>query len=939
LPTGKFDLSINFQMSKLASMLQVTDGLFEVGFQMQRLAQNAFLLPGQVHRLVPAALKLAEQKGPRITAQAVRKMVRRIPFPGPASESTDFHSSTLATWLYECATPTGSRMELQYAHAKRHKKLFMVHQALVTPAGIYLEGPELEPGNRVLRKYQDQVTTNFLKVRFKDEDGDTIRYDRANSLHEIHQIWFQSVLKQPITIAGKQFSFLGFSNSSLKEQACWYMAPFLQNGRLLNARHVIQDLGDFSHIHSPAKCAARIGQAFSDTQGGSLDTKSTTIETINDVKRGERVFSDGCGTASRELMQRMWKTYRRNLCPTSFQIRFAGAKGMITLDDTLTGEKLCIRPSMTKFESNDKNIEICDSSHRPLPFYLNRQIIKILEDLGVPSEAFMHLQAKAVAALRATAESPLQAARFLERFSIGSGCRLPWFIEKLEQVGLSPFKDDFLLSCIENAVLMQLRLLKHKARIYVENAHTLFGVMDEYEVLDEGEVLVRANGKTLHGLAAITRSPALHPGDIQMVRAVYVPEDCSLKELDNCVVFSQKGERDLPSKLSGGDLDGDRFNIIFDPQLLPVVTCAPADYPRATPIDLYRTMGEEDITNWFIQFMENDQLARIATMHQQVADCMPDGTHNTTSLELAELHSVAVDFQKSGIAVDTSKVPRTKPARPDFMSPDPRLLLNEDGQADKFEIAEFVESDDERDDVEKAFLNPDQQNQRTLFYQSQKVLGKLYRAIDERAFLEELKFRHHPGAKKSVLTERLFAYIVRQTKGIQWDHLLDWARGIREEYEELMIETMYHYSSSPRQPLSEVEVFTGEILGKRGSLPSRQLREEAKNMKEQFNDGVAYVVKRITHGNDIEQDEDNDALYEDEEAAQWADTSSMRDEALERSIACLCVSMEPGQEVKGLRGERLESFQYVAGSVALRECEIFKRLNAPAHLGLPVQQY
>lgn len=57
--------------------------------------------------------------------------------------------------------------------------------------------------------------------------------------------------------------------------------------------------------------------------------------------------------------------------------------GQICLDPNLRGDKLCLRKSMVKFEgSKARNIEICTWASR-LPMFLNRPLIKLLEDLGV----------------------------------------------------------------------------------------------------------------------------------------------------------------------------------------------------------------------------------------------------------------------------------------------------------------------------------------------------------------------------------------------------------------------------------------------------------------------------------------------------------------------------------------------------------------------------
>lgn len=104
------------------------------------------------------------------------------------------------------------------------------------------------------------------------------------------------------------------------------MAPFASNvSGLLHARLVISHLGDFSKIRSPAKCAARIGQAFSQTFS-SITLPCDAIETIYDIERNGRVFSDGVGTCSQSVMKMIWKEYSQSADfePRVFQIRFRG---------------------------------------------------------------------------------------------------------------------------------------------------------------------------------------------------------------------------------------------------------------------------------------------------------------------------------------------------------------------------------------------------------------------------------------------------------------------------------------------------------------------------------------------------------------------------------------------------------------------------------------
>lgn len=330
---------------------------------------------------------------------------------------------------------------------------------------------------------------------------------------------------------------------------------------------------------------------------------------------------------------------------------------MVSLDSRLQGECLFLRESMIKFPGSDStDIEICGAANKPLPLYLNQQIIKILEDMGVEDDFFLDHQAKEVERLRMITSSPINASTFLRTQAVGEPIHLPWFINKLKSLKLSFHADNFLRDVLEIAVLIELRALKHKARIPVQKGYTLYGIMDETGVLEEGQIfcIIEINGKPriITGKdLIITRSPALHKGDIQVVTGVTVPANSPLLQLRNCICFSQKGSRDLPSKLSGGDLDGDLYQIIFDPEARPKQVFQPADYCAKAPVELHRPVERQDMTDFFVKFMETDQLGRIATLHKIFADQKDDGVLNSDCLKLAEMHSTAVDFSKSGIPV------------------------------------------------------------------------------------------------------------------------------------------------------------------------------------------------------------------------------------------------------------------------------------------------
>jgi hypothetical protein len=329
---------------------------------------------------------------------------------------------------------------------------------------------------------------------------------------------------------------------------------------------------------------------------------------------------------------------------------------------------------MVKFKSEDmRDLEICDMASNPIPLVLNRQMIKILEDMEVPDDWFFKLQNTELTRLRGITANTDNTASFLKAQNIGGSIRLHKLFRQCDLLRIDYRKEAFLRAVVEAVVLRELRQLKHKARIPVMKGITLFGIMDETGFLKENQVYVtfdamkgRYPAPPRPGGLLVTRSPALYDGDIQFAHNVLPPRDHPLIEHRNCIVFSQKGNRDLPSQLSGGDLDGDLYNVIWDIGASPIQTFEPADYPRVKPINIGRTVTVDDMANFFVDFMKTDHLGVIATRHLILADQMIAGTHHPDCKKLAQLHSTAVDFSKTGIAVKMEELPRANSYRPDL---------------------------------------------------------------------------------------------------------------------------------------------------------------------------------------------------------------------------------------------------------------------------------
>jgi hypothetical protein len=150
---------------------------------------------------------------------------------------------------------------------------------------------------------------------------------------------------------------LGFSHSSLRSQSCWFMAPFTVDGNLVFSQDVIRGLGNFTAFRSPAKCAARIGQAFSDTFT-SIALPDSARHELPDTERNGRVFSDGCGTISMKLLRRVWLEYApgRSPKPTILQIRFAGKSTLEAIYISATNVHRSERRSLPRLSTRWRHV-------------------------------------------------------------------------------------------------------------------------------------------------------------------------------------------------------------------------------------------------------------------------------------------------------------------------------------------------------------------------------------------------------------------------------------------------------------------------------------------------------------------------------------------------------------------------------------------------------
>jgi RNA-dependent RNA polymerase len=153
-------------------------------------------------------------------------------------------------------------------------------------------GPFPERSNRVIRMYPGKEH-HFLRICFMDENNLQYRFARDVDGPAFVRLRVGDILKGGIRIAGRDFQWLAYSMSSLKEHAVWFLEPFTFGGRFIDSAIIWRSLGDFSKaIEYPALYGARISQAFTATDPGVVIEAEESIP-IKDIERNGNVFTDG----------------------------------------------------------------------------------------------------------------------------------------------------------------------------------------------------------------------------------------------------------------------------------------------------------------------------------------------------------------------------------------------------------------------------------------------------------------------------------------------------------------------------------------------------------------------------------------------------------------------------------------------------------------------
>ena len=513
-----------------------------------------------------------------------------------------------------------------------------------------------------------------------------------------------------------------------------------------NCEDILNEFGDFSKEINVYKNTSRKGMIFSDTKF-ITDVNIYNVIPLEDEKKGKYIITDGIGKISEDLLDlscKVWgidNTNKRII--SAIQIRFMGCKGVLALDPDLPKNTVHFRESQKKFETDDTTLNICSVANYKEGF-LNRQFIILLSTLGVDDKIFENIEDNIINRYMDLLTDPYKA--FCNDNSLKKEFKeilgyfaktFEYFLSKKINLLVEPLFSQFLNIFVYSKLIN----IKYDGRLSDNKCVCLMGVIDETNTLKENQVyihLINSNENIdliLEQPILVYRSPSLFPGDIQKFKAVNNP---LLKHMVNVIVFSKKGIRPKFNELSGGDLDGDRYFILYNETIINSIKnlYKPLEDIKYSDNNNIKSIKKEKITikdsiKCIINTTSNNLVGLICNNHMAFADESKYKAKDEKCVKLCEYFNQEIDACKLGNFIELSTLKKEnliKQKKPDFLS---------NGILNKYNM-----------------------------YISPGILGKLYRKINKNKIFNSFKYNFFEKAIRrkyeinyNLITKNCFKYL------------------------------------------------------------------------------------------------------------------------------------------------------------------------------------
>jgi RNA-dependent RNA polymerase len=282
---------------------------WSISFQLEALLRNGLLHTGELERIID-----------RLPRTSLKSVLARAEFLRHYNQELDLRPGS------ESALELFERLLAGFHYSPPLDESFRCCHVTFTPTRTHLEGPYPTQSNRIIRQYRD-YEEHFIRVDFRGEDGLQFHWDRETDPIGFLKERVGNILKHGFLLAGRRFEILAYSNSALRQHSVWFIHPFecKVDGRMMriDGAYIRDRLGDFRGtplLRCPSKYAARLSQAFTATHPSVDILREEWDDTMPDMGPASYLFTDGVGTISKAMGERIWSAYcKRNDQKTGIQ--------------------------------------------------------------------------------------------------------------------------------------------------------------------------------------------------------------------------------------------------------------------------------------------------------------------------------------------------------------------------------------------------------------------------------------------------------------------------------------------------------------------------------------------------------------------------------------------------------------------------------------------
>uniref|UniRef100_A0AC35FR66 RNA-dependent RNA polymerase n=1 Tax=Panagrolaimus sp. PS1159 TaxID=55785 RepID=A0AC35FR66_9BILA len=546
---------------------------------------------------------------------------------------------------------------------QRDDKYELIKTAYITPTRVIYTFEETTLNSRGFRLLGLE---NLLLVKFRD---DTLFDFPPDDVDET----ILNNCQNGIKIADRQFYEYGGSSSLFRDFGTYFYAT----NNKAEIPTIWKRWGEFKE-EPAAKVAARIGQYFTSAKILGLKLRQNQVELIDDFYSTAKdssgkpyCFSDGVGLISQKFAEQICKKLDLSYTASAFQIRYAGYKGMVSVDpksvyfDPECGGNfsVCFRHSQKKFnviDNGELDFEVVQVSAANQAS-LHRIFIIMLDALAKDQgkQEILHDRLKELQnnEFNEILNPLIDKNAFIKKLE-----KLPKYFPVSKMTSINLMNEPFLRSMVEADAVLTARILSTKSKIPIPTTlgRNALGIVDTSGKLQKGQIFFQysielkiksQNRKTTikKGPVGVTKSPINHAGDIRFLEAVDIPE---LHHLIDVIVFpSCGGHRPVTDEIGGGDLDGDMYVVFWDPAWLLENNAKAANYTSPST-DKLKKVKLNELQEAFPKFRaeytkENNNKKLDPALLAHLILHRPD--HNDCE-RLAKKSDIAVNYFKSGLA-------------------------------------------------------------------------------------------------------------------------------------------------------------------------------------------------------------------------------------------------------------------------------------------------